>query len=50
MRITEIAKKYSDESPGYVIQSWMLSCNTIEFLRQWEITSNRYFDNKACDE
>ena len=35
--LTLLAKKYSEESPGYVIQSWMRSRNTLEFLRQWEI-------------
>jgi len=34
--LTELAKQYSEESPGYVIQSWMRSRNTLEFLRQWE--------------
>lgn len=31
--LTQLAKKYSEESPGYVIQSWMRSRNTLEFLR-----------------
>ena len=31
--LTELARQYSDESPGYVIQSWMRSRNTLEFLR-----------------
>ena len=26
-----LARQYSDESPGYVIQSWMRSRNTLEF-------------------
>ena len=29
--LTELARRYSDESPGYVIQSWMRSRNTLEF-------------------
>ena len=29
--LTELARQYSDESPGYVIQSWMRSRNTLEF-------------------
>lgn len=31
--LTELARQYSEESPGYVIQSWMRSRNTLEFLR-----------------
>lgn len=31
--LTELAKQYSEESPGYIIQSWMRSRNTLEFLR-----------------
>ncbi len=47
--LTELAKQYSDESPGYVIQSWMRSRNTLEFLRQWEIEMNTEFDDAACE-
>ena len=31
--LTQLAKQYSEESPGYMIQSWMRSRNTLEFLR-----------------
>lgn len=48
--LTKLAKRYSEESPGYVIQSWMRSRNTLEFLRQWEIASNPDFDDAACKE
>src|SRR5699024_273410 len=48
--LTEIAKQYSADTPGYVIQSWMRSRNTIEFLRQWELAENPNFDQQACDE
>ncbi len=48
--LTELAKQYSDESPGYVIQSWMRSRNTMEFLRLWENEMNAEFDNAACEE
>ena len=48
--LTELAKQYSGESPGYVIQSWMRSRNTLEFLRQWENDMNEEFDDRACDE
>lgn len=48
--LTKLAKQYSDESPGYVIQSWMRSRNTLEFLRQWELDWNVEFDDHACAE
>lgn len=48
--LTELAKQYSEESPGYIIQSWMRSRNTLKFLRQWENDMNEEFDDRACDE
>ncbi len=48
--LTQLAKEYSEESPGYVIQSWMRSRNTLEFLRQWETVENPDFDDAACEE
>ena len=48
--LTQLAKEYSKESPGYIIQSWMRSKNTLEFLRQWEIAENPDFDDAACEE
>ena len=48
--LTELAKQYSEESPGYVIQSWMRSRNTLEFLRQWENDTNEEFDDGVCVE
>ncbi len=48
--LTELAKQYSDEPPGYVIQSWMRSRNTLEFLRLWENEMNTEFDDAACEE
>ena len=48
--LTELARQYSDESPGYVIQSWMRSRNTLEFLRQWELDQNAEFDDQVCAE
>ena len=46
--LTEVARKYSEDSPGYVIQSWMRSKNTLGFLRTWELSNNRDFDDAAC--
>ena len=48
--LTELARQYSKDSPGYVIQSWMRSRNTLEFLRQWENDMNEKFDDRACEE
>ena len=48
--LTEIARQYTEDSPGYVIQSWMRSRNTLEFLRQWENDMNEGFDDRACEE
>lgn len=50
MSLTELARQYSKEPPGYVIQSWMRSRNTLEFLRQWENDMNEEFDDRACEE
>ena len=48
--LTELAEQYSDEFPEYIIQSWMRSCNTLEFLRQWGNDINAEFDDRACEE
>ena len=48
--LTELARQYSEDSPEYVIQSWMRSRNTLEFLRQWENDMNGEFDDRACVE
>ena len=48
--LTELARQYAKDSPGYVIQSWMRSRNTLEFLRQWENDTNGGFGDDACVE
>ncbi len=48
--LTELARQYATDSPGYIIQSWMRSRNTLEFLRQWENDMNEEFDDRACEE
>lgn len=48
--LTELARQYLKDSPGYAIQSWMRSRNTLEFLRQWEKDMNGEFDDRACEE
>lgn len=46
--LTDIARKYSQDPPGYTIQSWMRSKNTIAYLRIWELINNYFFDDEAC--
>lgn len=41
--VTDIAKKFTDTAPSYVIQSWMRSSNTIEFLNLWEQRHNENY-------
>lgn len=38
--LTEIAQAHSKDAPGYVIQSWMRSGNTLAFLNLWEKENN----------
>lgn len=47
--LTELARQYPSGSPGYMIQSWMRSRNTMEFLRQWENDMNGEFDDRVCE-
>lgn len=42
--LTDIARKFSDAEPSYVVQSWMRSRNTLEFLSLWEKQCNTDFD------
>lgn len=48
--LTKLARQCSKDSPGYIIQSWMRSRNTLEFLRQWENDMNGEFDDRACED
>lgn len=38
--LTEIARAHSEDAPGYVIQSWLRSENTLAFLNLWEKEHN----------
>ena len=38
--LTQIAQAHSEDSPGYVIQSWLRSGNTLAFLNLWEKEHN----------
>ena len=48
--LTEIAREQSTDVPGYVIQSWLRSRNTVEFLKIWELEHNPIFDEDAYTE
>jgi ORF014 len=39
--LTDIARRFEPENPSYLIQSWLRSRNTIEFLGEWERNNNR---------
>lgn len=38
--LTELVRAHSDDAPGYVIQNWMRSGNTLAFLNLWEKENN----------
>lgn len=38
--LTELVQTHSNDAPGYVIQSWMRSGNTLAFLNLWEKENN----------
>ena len=48
--MTEIARDKKTSSPSYLIQSWMRSNTTIEYLRMWEKIYNPQFQEAACDD
>lgn len=48
--LTEIARKQTGSSPSYLIQSWLRSKTTIEYLRMWEKIYNPEFREDACDQ
>ena len=48
--MTEIAREKKTSSPSYLIQSWMRSNTTIEYLRMWEKIYNPQFQEAACDD
>jgi hypothetical protein len=47
--LTDIAREINKESPSYVIQGWLRSRNTLEFLRIWESKNNPEFDEAECN-
>lgn len=48
--LTELAREYNPDNPGYVIQAWLQSQNTIEFLKLWEEANNPAFNLAACED
>lgn len=42
--LTDIARRFDSENPSYLIQSWLRSRNTVEFLGRWEQNNNSKFD------
>lgn len=38
--LTEVARAHREDAPGYVIQSWLRSGNTLAFLNLWEQENN----------
>lgn len=38
--LTDIVRTHSNDAPGYVIQSWLRSGNTLAFLNLWEKENN----------
>lgn len=48
--LTEIAKGKKTSSPSYLIQSWMRSNTTVEYLRMWEKVYNPGFQEDTCNE
>lgn len=45
--LTEIARKFDADNPSYLIQSWLRSRNTVEFLAEWERKNNPDFNEAA---
>ena len=46
--LADLAREENSEAPSYVIQSWMRSRNTLEFLEMWENKNNPEFDEREC--
>ena len=45
--LTDIARKYDAANPSHLIQSWLRSRNTVEFLATWERKHNSNFNEDA---
>lgn len=47
--LTDIAKIKNEKDPRFVIQSWMRTKNTIDFIGLWEILNNKDFNRVEFD-
>ena len=47
--LTDIAKFRNADDPRFIIQNWMRSRSSIEFLGIWEILNNRDFNRVEFD-
>ena len=45
--LRDVYKRQEPDSPSYLIQSWLRSRNTIEFLGEWERNNNKGFNEEA---
>lgn len=48
--LTDIVRAHSDDAPGYVIQSWLRSGNTLAFLNLWEKENNPDYREAGYEE
>jgi len=48
--LTDMAREKGTSSPSYLIQSWLRSNTTIEYLRMWETIYNPKFQEDAYKE
>ena len=48
--LTDLARQYNRESPGYVIQSWIRDPNTFELLHLWELKNNSDYNEQGYNE
>ena len=47
--LTDIAKYQDEENPRFIIQNWMRTRNTVDFLRIWEELHNPDFNRLEFD-
>ena len=47
--LTDIAKTKNPDEPRFVIQNWMKTKYTVEFLGFWEVLNNRNFNRVEFD-
>lgn len=47
--LSSIAERFSESSPGYIVQSCMRDRSTLEFLMHWETKCNPDFDKVAYE-